>query len=328
METVLLVVLIFITTFALVIAAFALFMRKRAQISERLRKIEQITSHQEEGEEAPGILVKKTPNTFPVFSSYFDRLAVKLERARLLYRPYEYLLLSLGTALFTALIMFLAARHSVRVMGWGTVEYIFLVVFGAAGGFMIPHGYLSMREDKQRHLLNSQVGDMILLLGNYLRAGHSFTRAMQFISREMPSPMADELKKFAKDATLGRSVEEALTSLEKRTGDKDLTMVITAIRIQHEVGGNLAEILDKINHTIRERVRLRGEARTLTTQGRLTAIIIAVLPIVVGLGIFFLHPDFIRILFESYEGQIMLLMALFAEVTGVLLIRRMLDINV
>jgi tight adherence protein B len=282
----------------------------------------------EEGEEAPGVLVKKAPKTFPIFSSYLDWLAVKLERARLLYRPYEYFLLALGTALLSALLMFLAVRHSFQVMGWGAVEYIFMVMAGGITGFIIPHVYLSMREGKQRHLLNSQVGDMIMLLGNYLRAGHSFTRAMQFISREAPPPMADELKRFAKDATLGRSIEEALTGLEKRTGDKDLAMVITAIRIQHDVGGNLAEILDKINHTIRERVRLRGEARTLTTQGRLTGVIISVLPVVVGLIIFLLHPDFIRILFVSFEGRIMLLMALFAELTGVLVIRRMLDIEV
>ncbi|MEW6183393.1 MAG: type II secretion system F family protein [Bacillota bacterium] len=328
MSVILLLVLIFTTTFALALAVLSLAVRKRIMVAERLRTLEETMVRRDEGEEAAGVLIRRAPKAVPYLAAYMAWLERKLENARLLYRPYEFFLLSLGTALMAALLLFCAVRYSFGVMGWGNKEFVVLLLLGMVAGFAFPHSYLSFRESRQRHLLNGQIGDMVMLLANYLRAGHAFTKAMEFISREAPSPLADELRRFTRDTVLGRGTEEALTALEKRTGDKDLSMVITAIRIQHEVGGNLAEVLDNIFGTIRERIRLRGEARTLTAQGRLTAVIIGALPVAVGIVIFMMQPTLIRVLFTTVEGRVMLLMAVAAEIVGIIVIRRIIDVEV
>lgn len=328
MNDILPAVLVFAVTFALVVSSLTLAVRKRTVVAERLRAIEDMMIRREEEEETDGVLIRKAPKAIPFLARYLNWLARKLESARLLYRPLEFFFLSLGTALLTAIVFFLAVKYSFKVMGWGNLAYVVWVIMGLITGFIIPHWYLSARERWQRRLLNGQVGDMVMLLANYLRAGHSFTKAMEFIGRDAPSPLAEELRKFSRDAVLGRSLEEALTALEKRTGDRDLSMVITAIRIQHEVGGNLAEILYNINTTIRERIRLRGEVRTLTAQGRLTAAIISALPAAVGIIIFILQPALIRVLFKSNEGCFMLLTAVVAEILGIIIIRRIINVRV
>jgi tight adherence protein B len=148
------------------------------------------------------------------------------------------------------------------------------------------------------------------------------------VSWELQSPLSDELKIFTKDMNLGASFTVALDDLEKRTKDEDLGLVITAIQINHQIGGNLAEILDNISFTIRERLRLKGEIKTLTAQGRMTAIVICLLPVGVALVISLMNPEFMSLLYTNPIGQGMLVLAMLMELVGILIIRKIIAIEV
>lgn len=326
MMQILLAVLVYLTTFFIIIALFGYLRKDRSRVTGRLELIRAVQNDEEDDELI--VVPKKEAQGFGPLNRYFNWAEGKLERARLLYRPQEFLAISVLTSLLVLMLAFMGFKNTFIFFGVGTIGYILLILISAVVGFLLPQFYLSIKEGKQRQLLSSQVGDMLMLLANYLRAGHGFTRAMEIVSREIPPPLSEEIKKFVKDITLGRTIEVALEELEKRTGDEDLGLAITAINIQHEVGGNLSEILDKINHTVRERVRLKGEIKTLTAQGRLTAIIISLLPIVLAVIIFCISPDFLKILFSQSVGRMMLIFALAAQVLGIFLIRKIVQIQV
>lgn len=332
MQIVITMVLIFLAVFFICLAVFGLIAGKRNSIHNRLKDINKTARTQEMNEEALtaeieiGQIGQRTKTKNSYLEKYYQRLSIKLEKAHLLYRPREYFLLSLGMAILFALIFYIILQ--IRFPAMNVLGLLSLIVFSGVLGFFIPNSYLSIRESKMRSLLSSQVGDMILLLSNYLRAGHSFTRAIELVSREVPSPLADELKKFSKDVSLGGSFEEALADLEKRTEDEDLGLVITAIQIQHQVGGNLAEVLDSINNTIRERIRLKGEIKTLTAQGRLSAIVLVLLPFVVALIITFMNPEYMGVLFKEPAGLMMLALGVFFLIMGIVFIRKIVQIQV
>jgi tight adherence protein B len=327
------IALVFAAMFLIIISLASLFTTKRMRVMSRLNTIgniavqEQKEIGEEEPEETEWVVVSK-PREKRFLDRYFDKISLRLEKARLLYRPQEFFLLSLAFALATMLVVFFLVKPRLNVSRGDFSLVVMIALLGLMAGFVIPSVYLSLRESQQRHLLSDQVGDMLLLMGNYLRAGHGFLRAVELVSREVPSPLGDELKKFIRDTKFGKSIDEALTDLERRTEDEDLGLAVTAIKIHYEVGGNLAEILDNINYTIRERIRLKGEIRTLTTQGRLTALVISLLPVVVGAFIFILNPEFIGILFSEAQGRLMLLLAVAAELLGILLIRKIVRIEV
>jgi tight adherence protein B len=142
------------------------------------------------------------------------------------------------------------------------------------------------------------LGDTITMMSNALRGGYSFLQTLDMVSREAPSPVSDEFRRVVQEVGLGRTTEEALENLMRRVPSEDLDLLITAVNIQHEVGGNLAQILDTIGHTIRERVRIKGEIQTLTAQGRISGYVITGLPILLAGYITMVNPDYMMPLFE------------------------------
>jgi tight adherence protein B len=153
-------------------------------------------------------------------------------------------------------------------------------------------------------------------------------QAADMVAQEMRPPISTEFARTVKEMNLGITMENSLGNLAKRIESEDLDLVMTAVLIQRQVGGNLAEVLDNIARTIRERVRIRGEIRTLTAQGRVSGIIISLLPLVMGVIIYVLNPTYIRVLFVNPIGQIMLGVSLAGQVVGILIIRRIVDIEV
>ncbi len=303
-------------SFLIVIVVYNIVAYSRLQVSGRLRLIQKVEAEEMRVEEAPKLKIRRARESSSIIGRYSQRLASRLEKAHLLYRPIEFVLISLISAVVFA--------------GLGLIRMRSLIglILGGVAGIILPNIYLSFRERRQKALLSGQIGDMLLLLANYLRAGHAFQKAMEIVSREVPSPLADELRKFAKDTALGTPINQALMELEQRTEDDDLGLAITAVLIQHEVGGNLAEILDNINYTIRERVRLKGEIRTLTTQGRMSAWILTALPFLIGSFIMMASPSYIVPLISTPEGYIMLAGAAVAEIVGILVIRKIIQIQV
>jgi tight adherence protein B len=183
-------------------------------------------------------------------------------------------------------------------IGRAAPEAMFLSgVVGAVVFSFIPNIYVSQRSSARTKAFNSQLGDVITMMANALRGGYSFLQTLDMVGREAPAPTSSEFRRVVQEVGLGRTTEEALNSLLRRMPSDDLDLLITAVNIQMEVGGNLAQILDTIGHTIRERVRIKGEIQTLTAQGRISAYVITGLPIALGIFITLLNPDYMSPIF-------------------------------
>ncbi|HBX23169.1 MAG TPA: secretion system protein [Desulfotomaculum sp.] len=190
-----------------------------------------------------------------------------------------------------------------------------------------PYVFISRARQKRLQLFNSQISDALVIIANSLRSGFSFLQAMDLVRREMPDPIAKEFGRAFQEINLGTPTEQALTNMAERVDSDDLDMVITAVLIQRQVGGNLAEVLDKIAHTIKERIRIKGEIKTLTAQGRISGIVIGLMPVALCLFLYVSNPEYISLLFNNQVGLIMVGAALIAQGVGFFAIRRIVDIK-
>lgn len=219
-----------------------------------------------------------------------SNIARDLARADVKLTVFEFILAKLGCALAGAAAGAFIGRASFEAQ-----------IVSALVGFIvlsfIPNIYLSIRARQRVASFNNQLGDTISLMANSLRSGYSFLQTLDLVAREAPEPVSSEFRRVVQEVGLGRSTEEALAGLMRRLPSDDLDLLITAVNIQHEVGGNLAQVLDTIGHTIRERVRIKGEIRTLTAQGRISAYVVTGLPIFLGIFISVLNPDYMSPIF-------------------------------
>lgn len=205
---------------------------------------------------------------------------------------------------------------------------IMLTWLGLIAGFTIPKMVVKRLKSKRIQKFNSQIGDALVVMSNSLRAGFSFLQAMEMVSREMPAPISNEFSHALREMNLGTPTEEALVNLTKRIDSEDLDLVVTAVLIQRQVGGNLAEVLDSISHTIRERVRIKGEIKTLTAQGRVSGMVVGFLPIAVGLILSVINPSYIGTLFSSELGWGLLIAGAVSQSIGIALIKKTVDIKI
>jgi tight adherence protein B len=216
-----------------------------------------------------------------------------LARANLKLRVAEYYYIRIGTALGLGLTL-------------GLLRDPLSGLVGAILGYFLPRVYVGRRIGGRLGAFNKQLADTITLLSNSLRAGSSFLQSIELVSRETPAPMGEEMGRVVREVNLGLGMEEALANLVRRIRSEDLDLMVTAIGVQQQVGGNLAEILDTIAFTIRERVRIKGDINTLTAQGRMSGYLVAFLPIGIAITLNFINPDFMRPLFTQLLGQILL----------------------
>jgi tight adherence protein B len=228
-----------------------------------------------------------------------------------------------------------AEYYYIRVglmVGLGLFLYLFRDpmsgVIGAFLGYMLPRFYVGRRIGGRLGAFNKQLPDTITLLSNSLRAGSSFLQSIELVSRETPAPMGEEMGRVVREVNLGLGMEEALKNMVRRIKSDDLDLMVTAISIQQQVGGNLAEILDTIAFTIRERVRIKGEVNTLTAQGRMSGYLVAVLPIAIAAMINMIQPAFMQPLFTQTIGQIMLGVGITMMTIGFFAIRKITDIKI
>jgi tight adherence protein B len=175
--------------------------------------------------------------------------------------------------------------------------------------------------------LSRQVGEAMALMANSLRSGYSLLQALETVSWDLPEPMQGELRQVLKETAVSIDVETALRRLVDRNHCADLELMVTAILIQRQIGGNLAEVLDNIGATIRERTRIAGEVRTLTAQGRMSGLIIGGLPFALGGVLMMINPDYISVLFTHEVGRIILGIALAGQLVGLVFIRRLVDLR-
>lgn len=255
-------------------------------------------------------------------SKYFETfqwsrsIEIQLVRAGLPMRGAEFIVICLGVAFFLAVLAALLGGN------------IMLVVISSSLGLCLPLLILKIKIDQRKKAFNDQLGDTITLIANALRTGYSFMQAIEMVSREMPQPIGEEFARALREMNLGVTTEEALTNMTKRVASEDLELVITAVLIQRQVGGNLAVILDSIANTIRARIKIKGQIKTLTAQGKISGLIIGLLPFVIGGGIYIINPEYMKILFIDPLGRIMLAAGVVSQLIGILIIRKIINIEI
>ncbi|MEI8306744.1 MAG: type II secretion system F family protein [Chloroflexales bacterium] len=217
-------------------------------------------------------------------------LARDLARADLKFTVAEFM----GVKLLTAVVGFFVGLYI------GRADARAMIAAGLVGAVIfsfVPNMYMGSRAKGRVKSFNDQLGDTISMMANALRGGFSFLQTLDMVARDAPAPMSAEFRRVVQEVGLGRSTEEALQSLLRRMPSEDLDLLITAVNIQMEVGGNLAQILDTIGHTIRERVRIKGEVQTLTAQGRISGWVITALPVGLAIFITVVNPGYMAPIF-------------------------------
>ena len=251
-----------------------------------------------------------------LFRSYKKKMQYRLTRAHVLLKAEEFITVCIITSAATGFLLFFITG---RVQ---TGKGIAFAIIGCITGWLIPGIILSSKTKRRIKNLNDQLCDAIVLISNSLKAGYSFFQAIDIVSKEMEGPVSEEFTQLLKEINLGLPTEVALESLAKRVDSDDLELVLTAVLIQRQVGGNLAEVLDNISSTIRERIRIKGEVRTVTAQGRMSGLIISILPPALGLIIYLIDPEHMSLLFTTGIGIAILVFSIFSELLGIYFISK------
>jgi tight adherence protein B len=199
---------------------------------------------------------------------------------------------------------------------------------GGLAAASLPFIHVWWKRKKRFDAFLEHLPDALDLMSRGLMAGHALAEALQMVSSEMPDPVATEFRKTYEEQNLGLSLKLALENLAQRMPLLDLKMCITAILIQRETGGNLAEILEKVAYTIRERFRIMGDLKTLTTSSRLSAWLLCALPIFVAIAVTVMNPDYMSVLWKDPRGHWLIAAAMIMQGTGMLIVRKILQIKI
>lgn len=248
----------------------------------------------------------------------------ELSRAGLTLHVKEYFTLRIALALVAGVIAYLLVPALAPV----TALQFIGAAAGAAIGFFLPAVLVKQRVSGRRSKMEAQVLELLPLVASALRSGFGLVQALTNASDQMSGPLRVELDHMLRDVQVGASVEDAFEALRERVGSPDFDIVVTAILIQRSVGGNLANILDGVAETMRERNRIRGEIKALTAQQRMTGYVIGALPVGMFTLFWFLNPEFEKLLFITPVGRILLAAAVTSEVVGFLVILKIIKIEV
>ena len=245
-----------------------------------------------------------------------SKLETALSRAGIPLKPEEFILFQWMAIILAAGILFIV-----------TGKLLFILV-GAFIGFFLPRLYIRKKQKERVQKFNDGLPDMLSTIVGALRAGFSFPQALKTVVDESQSPIKEEMETVLREMQYGSSMEEALLGLYERMPSEDLDLMIQAILIQRQVGGNLATVLEKIVDTIRERTKIQRQIKTLTAQGRLSGIVIGLLPIILALVLYAIEPDYIGTLFNHPIGIALLVAGGISGGIGFFLIRKLTTIEV
>lgn len=309
------IVLLFYTVLSALMSQSSVISRLKKYTDRNEISSEDMTRKKDTYKSGLGFIARGIEKT-GLFNKYKENMRRKLAKANLLLKPEEMVSI--------AVIAFLTGG----IMGFLFTGNIFFTVILAFLGMNIPGFILSGRIKKRVKTINNQLGDTIAILSNSLKAGHSFFQAVDSVAKEMTGPISEEFVKLQKEINLGGSTEDALENMVERIGSDDVELMVTAVLIQRQVGGNLAEILDNISNTIRQRVKMKGEIKTLTAQGRISGFVISMLPLGLALIMLVLSPEQITLLFREPIGLLMIGMAVISEILGIVFVRKIVNIEV
>ena len=249
------------------------------------------------------------------------KLAHKLTQAGIALTATEFVLMVLALAVVLA------------VAGWWLGEAILHLPSGLGllmGVMALPLAliYVRLRQSKRKKAFTTQLPRFLTMMVGALRVGYGLTQAMDTVRGELPAPMSVELSRALRDINLGLPVPQALEEMAARSGSDDLDLVVTAMTVQHELGGNLTQTLEIIGDTIKDRIRIKQEIKVFTSQQSMTGIMLALLPVGLGIAMFLLNPTYMRRLFEPGIARVMLAAAIVMEITGFVVMRKILAIEV
>jgi tight adherence protein B len=291
---------------------------ERALVEERLGRYLEDEEAEKKKRSDGGSALTDQVNRVVAGSSFGEGLARSLARADLKFKPGE----------FIALIVILVITLGGILWYIGGRNIVSLLI-GVAAGIVLPLIYLRREQGRRLIRFGDQLPDMINLMVNGLRAGYSTMQALESVSKEMPVPLSEEFRRVVQEMQLGIPMERALDNLLRRVPSPDLDFIITAINVQREVGGNLAEILDNISHTIRERIRIKGEIRVLTTQVTTSGRILTMIPFFLALALWFVNREYMMEFFNNPTcGAIAISVALVMIAVGSYVMGRIAKIEV
>lgn len=315
----LVILFVFATILLIFYAIFLLFFEHRYTVKNRMIHTGKFLNQYETQEAKQQTkmlqgLIKQTIKSIEK-SNYYAKIKAKLLQAYVKMKPIEFIEVSIISGLTLAIILLLLSGNALV----SSVGFLF--------GFRLPESVIETIRKKRAAQLNDQLPQALSLVANGLRAGFSFSQAMAVVGREMEAPIADEFSKVLRDNSYGKNMDEALQDLGKRTDDEDLDIFITTLMIHLQVGGDLSEILDTISETIRERVKLKGDIRTLISQSKMSAWVIGVLPVAIGVSLFILNPDYMGTMLNNTMGLVMLGIAGGMILTGVFILTKIVKIK-
>ena len=249
-------------------------------------------------------------------SRQMARIQEKLSRAGVPLRAGEYM----GIILVLLVLLFF--------LGFFLFDSFFLALGLGVLGMFLPPAWVQQQQRQRIAKIEGQLLDATVMMASALRAGHSLMQALELVSRESPAPLATEFARVIRENRLGVTLEESLQGLLARVESAELELMISGILIQRQVGGNMAEILDHIADALEKRVRMRGQIRTLTAQGRMTLWVLALLPIAIMLFIYGRNPEMRQLMVTDPLGRIMMVIGVIMFISGIYAVRKVVDIDV
>jgi len=218
------------------------------------------------------------------------------------------------------------------VLLFGVLGFVLASAFGALAGVALgafaPFAFLSNAAGRRLAAIQGQLADTLMVIASSMRAGHSFLQSLDSAAKEIDQPAAGEFGRVLREIRLGRDTDDALEALVERVGSQDLEWAVTAIEVQRKIGGNLAEVLETVANTIRERDTLRRQMRVLSAESRISVVVLTVLPILIAIYLMIVNPQYLRILTTTTAGKIISISALALMGIGYLWMKRIVRLDV
>lgn len=320
MDSVLIIsVLIFLAISFLIIGLNRLRIEQKEGLTKRLDNL--VSSPDEEAQGTPGMRAFDLNRLFSSVGknftglSFTKRVETELDKADILLRVEEFIGMNICVAIGGGLLVLLFTNNTT------------FALLGFLLGAFLPGLFVYRQKLKRAEMLSEEIGESLTGMSNSLRAGYSFQQAMDLIAKETQGPLGKEYRRTLREINLGVTTDQALQNLVKRVNNEDMELMISTVLIQRSIGGNLAEIFDKIAETIRQRIRMKGEIRVLTAQGRFSSWVLGVMPIFLLVVISMMNPDYIKMFFETPLGWGLLAYAAVSEVIGFILIKKVTNIE-
>lgn len=263
----------------------------------------------------PGKIVINEQKTFFSFIKVTENFRKRLVSAGIKLKPEEYIVAWFVSAVLPTIL-------ALSIYGFGVQMFLALVI-----GAMVPPLLLRYIEKKRLTKFTEQLNDALMIISNSLRSGFTFRHAITRVAQDMPEPISTEMGRVVREVNYGESMESALGELAKRMQSKELEMVNSAVAIHAQAGGNLAEIIEKVSKTISDRIEMKRKIKALTAQGRMSGIVIGMIPVFIFTAISFINPEYMSFFYNTTVGIITLIVCIVLEVIGLLVIRKLVDVK-